>query len=102
MLLSELERKIFPVENSLLVLDLILLVMKSYLSNENLSLKQIFLSLEYSDNGIRKKIRKLIKDDWLKIIAYKKDKRIKLIFPTNKLLISFEKYIDFFDSTNLL
>ncbi len=90
--LSKLEQKLFPIEKSKIVFDLLTITTHFYLANKPLSIKQIFLSLDYSENGIRKQLRRLIAQKWLKVNRSSNDKRIYYIIPTAKLLSSFKKY----------
>jgi DNA-binding MarR family transcriptional regulator len=90
--LSKLEQKLFPIEKSKIVFDLLTITTHFYLANKPLSIKQIFLSLDYSENGIRKQLRRLIAQKWLKVDRSINDKRIYYIIPTAKLLNSFKKY----------
>ena len=90
--LSKLEQKLFPIEKSKIVFDLLTITTHFYLANKPLSIKQIFLSLDYSENGIRKQLRRLIAQKWLKVNRGINDKRIYYIIPTAKLLKSFKKY----------
>lgn len=96
--LSRWGKKLFPIRNSSIVFDLILIVNHYNLINQNLTLKKIFLSLPYSENGIRKQIRHLVKFGWLDIYKSRIDGRIKLVKPSKKLIKSYKKYCDLLDS----
>ena len=95
---SNLERKFFPIENSKLVFDLLTTTTYYFLANKPLSIKQICLTLDYSENGIRKQLKRLITSKWLKIVKNPYDRRITYIVPTIKLIKSFSKYSNFLEN----
>jgi len=92
--LSKLEQQLFPIEKSKIVFDLLIITTHFYLAKKPLSNKQIFLSLDYSESGVRKQLRRLIAQKWIKVNRSTNDKRIYCIIPTAKLLNSFKKYIN--------
>ncbi len=92
--LSKLEQSLFPIDKSKIVFDLLTITTYFFLANNPLTIKQIFLSLDYSESGIRKHLRRLIAQKWLKVVRSNNDKRSYHVIPTAKLLRSFKKYIN--------
>jgi DNA-binding MarR family transcriptional regulator len=96
--LSKFERKLFPIKNSKLIFDLLTVTTHYFLANKPLSIKQIYLTLGYSENGIRKQLKRLTTSKWLKIVKNPKDRRISYIVPTVKLINTFSKYSDYLEN----
>jgi hypothetical protein len=78
------------ISHSLIPYDIIAEVLQSELEGKELSVKQLFSKLPYSDMGIRYHIRKLTTEDWIETNPTKKDHRVKTIHSKEKLRVQFE------------
>jgi hypothetical protein len=83
-----------PLEQSALAYDLLTLASHHTISGTPLSLKQLFLLLEYSEAGVRKQLRRCIKEGWLKLVGSKKDKRVRVVIAEPKLLQALSDYAE--------
>ncbi len=79
-----------PILGSLLGLDVVLLLTQLHLESRTFSLKEIYLSLPYSENAIRLHLQKLERGGWVKREKVGGDRRFRAIRPTWK----FERAID--------
>ena len=77
--------KLLPIGQSFIAYDILLLVMHSHISKQNLPLKSLFASIPYSVMGTRHHLRRLIGDGWIELVADNKDNRVKICLPTEKL-----------------
>lgn len=88
----EWERKNLPIEQSQLALDLFLIISYNTLIEKPLTLKQLFHSIDFSEAGIRKHLRRLLKEEWCQLEGNSKDKRLKLVVAQNKMLLALDEY----------
>lgn len=88
----EWERKNLPIEQSQLALDLFLIISYNTLIEKPLTLKQLFHSIDFSEAGIRKHLRRLLKEEWCQIEGNSNDKRLKLVVAQNKMLLALDEY----------
>ena len=86
-----------PLKQSALAYDLLVLVVHSELSGTPISIKQLFVTLKYSEAGIRKQIRRLLKEEWIKLEGIKDDKRVRVIMTQPKLLDAMTSYASVFE-----
>jgi biotin operon repressor len=86
-----------PLKQSALAYDLLVLVVHSDLSGTPISLKHLFVTLKYSEAGIRKQIRRLLKEGWIKLEGIKDDKRVRVIIAQPKLLDAMTNYASVFE-----
>lgn len=86
------EKNNMPHGASAIGVELILIVSRYTLLAEPISLKSLFMSMSYSEAGIRKHLRYLTKYGWISIVGDKKDKRIKRVVANIKLLDILENY----------
>jgi hypothetical protein len=82
--------KHLPIGHSLIPYDILTAVIESELKHTELSVKQLFASLPYSDMGVRYHIRRLTNGGWIVTIPTEADKRVKTIHSERKLRIQFE------------
>jgi DNA-binding MarR family transcriptional regulator len=82
-----------PVQNSLLPLDILLVVLDTKNSN-CLTVKKLFASLPHSQTAFRYNFSRLLKDDWIALSRVETDKRTRIVVPTIKLLSRFEELIN--------
>lgn len=91
-------RENLPTENSLVAYDLILLLAISFISNNKLSVKQLYTSLPHSYTAIRQHYNRFISDGWLEHRSDERDRRIKYIEPTSKFMSRIKQYTQAADS----
>jgi hypothetical protein len=91
-----------PISNSLLPLDILLVVLDKN-HKEHLTVKQLFASVPYSHTGLRYHFGRLLKDGWLELDVIQADRRNRVVMPTQKLLVQFDDLVDqIYASTNLI
>jgi hypothetical protein len=88
----EWEKANLPNAQSGLALDLFLVISYNTLIGQPLTLKTLFYSLEFSEAGIRKQLRKLIDDEWISIEGNGRDKRLKHVIAEPKMLTAMDEY----------
>jgi hypothetical protein len=86
------ERNNLPIEQSQLALDLFLIISYHTLIEKPLTLKQLFHSIDFSEAGIRKQLRRLLKEEWCLLLGDEKDKRLKLVVAQTKMLLAMTEY----------
>jgi DNA-binding MarR family transcriptional regulator len=62
--------------------------------SESLSEKQLFAGLNFSSTGVRYHFDDLVRKGWLKLEVDSRDKRRKLVRPTQKLLTQFAQFAE--------
>ena len=65
--------------------DILMTVVHSSISNNDLTVKALFASLPYSVMGLRYHFRQLIEKGWIELESNSNDARIKHVRPTSKL-----------------
>jgi len=83
--LSECSKNI-PIKNSIVAFVVLVKCLKVHLSNQELNLKKLYLDMQYSEISIRKQIYILESFGWVIIEVSAKDRRVKLLKPTDKFL----------------
>jgi DNA-binding MarR family transcriptional regulator len=78
--------KHLPIQNSLVAYDLILLLAIHNYARGHITVKQLFSSLPYSATAVRYHYSRFINDGWIENYKDSKDKRIKYVRPTLKLI----------------
>jgi hypothetical protein len=86
--------KHLPIEFSLLAYDLLICACFHTLSGTPLNYKQLFLTLPYSKNGIRKQLSKFIANEWLEICTDTYDRRVRYVVALPKLLDVLKDYLE--------
>jgi hypothetical protein len=81
-----------PNGQSGLALELFTLISFTNLISEPVSLKVLFHSMSYSEAGIRKQLRRLIKDGWVYLEANSNDRRVKKIIAHETMMETFFNY----------
>lgn len=92
--LNNLLIKKFPLDNSLIPLSIILKTIRFHFEDRELSLKLLYSELNSSEIGARIHIQKLANTNWLQIEKSILDKRVRLIKPSSKMLVTFESMSD--------
>ena len=80
---------LLPIGHSFIPLDILLTVIRGSSEGKDLTVKELFTELPYSDMGIRYHFRTLIKSGWIELHNGDKDTRIKRVMPTEKLIKRF-------------
>lgn len=88
------ERSNLPIEQSALALDLFLVIAYNSLRGKPLTLKLLFRSVDFSEAGIRKHLRRLLADGWCVLEGSDHDKRLRHVVAQPKMLYALEDYID--------
>jgi hypothetical protein len=78
-----------PISHSIIPYQILLVVMYYHIRNDELSVKQLFNSGAFSEMGNRYHFKKLIQSDWIILKEHPKDFRLKLIKPSEKLMMAF-------------
>ena len=89
------EEENLPFANSMLSKDLFIFLALNGCIDEAPNYKQLFYSFTtYSQSGIRKHLRRMIKDGWIEIKGSKSDKRLRKIVPTQKFRNALGQWIE--------
>jgi len=78
-----------PISHSIIPYQILLVVMHASLRNEELSVKQLFNSGSFSEMGNRYHFNQLVKNEWIILKDHTTDFRLKLVTPSEKLIIAF-------------
>jgi len=82
----------FRLDGSLLVKDILTIVAHHSISNTPLTLKQLYVMLDFSEAGIRKQLRNLISQGWIDLQQSKDDGRLKILFATPRLIKTIQAF----------
>lgn len=82
-----------PIYGSFIGLDLVLFLSRSRHNAAPYSLKDVFLSLRYSEGALRIFIRRLEKDGWIKLETWPGDRRNKKIIVHDRLIAVVDVYL---------
>jgi hypothetical protein len=88
----EWEKQNLPIEQSALALDLFLLISYNTLIGKPLTLKVLFHSIDFSESGVRKHLRKLLTDEWCLITGNELDRRLRHVVAQPKMLQALNAY----------
>ncbi len=80
-----------PIGHSFIPYELMLIVVSHYIAQEELTVKRLFNSSEFSEMGNRYHFRRLIEKDFIMLHNHPLDSRLKLILPSQKLLDCFDQ-----------
>lgn len=81
----------FPTADSFMSHYIFILIAHHSSIDSHLSLKQLYLSVNFSITGIRKQLFRLIEDEWCFLKIGEIDKRVKYIVANEKMLNVFTK-----------
>lgn len=82
----------FRIKSSLIPVDIILAINNNFIeTNSGTNVKNLINSLDHSSTGVRYYLNDLIEDGWIDLKNDVLDKRIKLLFPSNKTIDFFSK-----------
>jgi DNA-binding MarR family transcriptional regulator len=82
-----------PIYGSLLGRDLVLLLAQYHLEARRFTLKEIYFSLPYSENAVRRHLKRLLQDGWLSLGPPGPDRRFRFVIPSEKMTRAFESYL---------
>lgn len=88
------EKANLPIEQSALALDLFLVIAYNSLRGKPLTLKSLFHSIDFSEAGIRKHLRRLLSEGWCVLEGSEHDKRLRHVVAQPKMLYALEDYIE--------
>ena len=87
-------RQYFYKSNSNLPTLILLITVKFFEANKELSFKQMKNTLFFSENALRNSLSRLKQEKLIHIVLSKTDRRNKLIIPSHILLEKYEKYLE--------
>jgi hypothetical protein len=88
------EEENLPMERSALTYDLLAVTAHHTVVGTPLSLKHLFTLLNYSESGVRKQLRRCIRDGWINLESVTNDKRVRVVVAQPKLLLALKEYAD--------
>lgn len=88
------KEKLPSIEQSVLAFDIFLTISYYTLLGEPLSLKQLFLSVDFSEAGVRIHLRRLLRDNWCVLVSAKHDRRLRYVVAQPKMLYGLADYIE--------
>lgn len=88
-----------PNGQSGIAVEICLLISHYTMTGSPLTLKTLFYSMEFSEAGIRKQLRYLIKEQWILLLGNSKDKRLKHVLATEKMLNTINNYSSLIKAT---
>ena len=88
------EKANLPIEQSALALDLFLVIAYNTLRGQPLTLKLLFHSIDFSEAGIRKHLRRMLTEGWCVLEGSERDKRLRHVVAQPKMLDALSDYID--------
>lgn len=71
---------------------LFLLLAGAVIKQKQLRLTEVYLGTPATEVGVRKRIKQLCEDGWIKIITNSDDKRTKFVVPSEKFLVLLLEY----------
>lgn len=81
-------------DQSVLAFDIFILISYHTLRKQPLTLKQLFHSVNFSEAGVRKHLRRLLRDNWCALERAQHDKRLRYVIAQPKMLYGLSDYID--------
>jgi hypothetical protein len=88
------EKNNLPIEQSALALDLFLVISYNTLKGKPLTLKLLFHSIDFSEAGIRKHLKRLLADEWCSLEGTEHDKRLRHVVAQPKMLSALTDYTE--------
>jgi hypothetical protein len=88
------EKNNLPIEQSALALDLFLVISYNTLKGKPLTLKLLFHSIDFSEAGIRKHLKRLLVDGWCSLEGTEHDKRLRHVVAQPKMLSALTDYTE--------
>jgi len=86
------EREHIPLPSPQISLDVLLLAASRDSENGDVQVKNFHLALKHSEDRVREIIKSLVADGWLRMDEHSDDGRVKLVRPTDKLMLLLGEY----------
>jgi len=90
-----------PVNASVIPLVLLLQTLDADANGREVSVKQLFSSVPFSEMGVRVHFRRLIHQGWIEITAHPGDSRCKLVKASRRLIETFNKTVADFPNVSV-
>lgn len=87
------EKAHLPIEQSALALDLFLVIAYNTLCDRPLTLKLLFCSIDFSEAGIRKHLRRMLEEGWCALEGCPHDRRLRRVVAQPKMLDALTDYV---------
>lgn len=87
------EKAHLPIEQSALALDLFLVIAYNTLCDRPLTLKLLFCSVDFSEAGIRKHLRRMLEEGWCALEGCPHDRRLRRVVAQPKMLAALADYV---------
>lgn len=87
------EKAHLPIEQSALALDLFLVIAYNSLCDRPLTLKLLFCSINFSEAGIRKHLRRMLDEGWCALEGCPHDRRLRRVVAQPKMLAALADYV---------
>ena len=91
--LREWQDRNLPLYASLLGLDLVRLLVQHHLHERRFTLKDIDLSLPYSQNAVRQHLQRLTRDRWITVESQATDRRYRSVVLSPRLKRVLDRYL---------
>mgnify|MGYP000001607398 CR=1 FL=1 len=88
------EKSNLPIEQSALALDLFLVIAYNTLKGKPMTLKLLFHSIDFSEAGIRKHLKRLLADGWCSLEGTEHDKRLRHVVAQPKMISALTDYTE--------
>jgi hypothetical protein len=83
-----------PIGSSFIPYDILLVLFKSSIEGNSVSIKALFANLSHSESGIRYHFDRLIRVGWIELHSCDKDKRVKNCVINEKYRIRVANYLN--------
>jgi len=87
------EKANLPIEQSALAMDLFLVIAYNSLRGKPLTLKRLFHSIDFSEAGVRKHLRRMLQEGWCALEGAEHDRRLRHVVAQPKMLSALTDYI---------
>lgn len=69
-----------------------MLIARSAILEQPLTLKELFNSLKYSERGIRYVLEHFVDSGWCEVVGHERDKRFRLVVATGLMIIKLQQH----------
>lgn len=87
------EKANLPIAQSTLALDLFLVIAYNTLCEQPPTLKLLFCSINFSEAGIRKHLRRMLDEGWCSLEGCPNDRRLRRVVAQPKMLAAMTDYV---------
>ena len=91
--LSTFAREALPTYGSWSCWDLGMVLVKAALESREPTIKEVSLSLSCAESNVRKYLRSLERDGWIKIRTNPRDNRSSVVTPTHAMITAYHSYL---------